>query len=330
MRTLDDSTGTVCMQPCSRSSRRVASSATRTLVVSLGLLVVTAARADEAPDVQVESEAAVLPDAPVEEAPPTPSTEESAAPPVAAQDRPPIVEPTAEPTSGNEAPSVLVLNLEAANVDDVTVKILDGMIESAVARQRGLRVVSSGEIARIIEIEGNKQALGCVQDSCLSELAGAMGTRYVLFGHVAPLGETLVMQLRLFDSQTLVMVAREELKGPSPDVLATAIPPAVDTLFASIATPAVVEKSDDEVPTMAWVLLGSGGAVILLAGVVVVGSAAVATYGFLTLTNATAPRESKDMVVNLMTPSVVGVVVGAALAAGGGALALSTFAFLDE
>jgi len=322
------------MQPCSRSSRRIVSSATRTLVASFGLLFVTAARADEAPDVQGEGEAAVVPDAPVDEEPPTPSTEEPAAPPAPTPATPVAPAPppsTASEPSSSEVPSVLVLNLEAAHVDEVTVKILDGMIESAVARQRGLRVVSSGEIARIIEIEGNKQALGCLQDSCLSELAGAMGTRYVLFGHVAPLGETLVMQLRLFDSQSLVMVAREELKGASPDVLATAIPPAVDTLFASVATRAEVEAvEEDEVPAMAWVLLGSGGAVILLAGVVVVGSAAIATYGFVTLTDATASRASKDMVVNLMTPSVVGVVVGGALAAGGGALALSTFAFLEE
>jgi hypothetical protein len=336
------------MPGCSLTHRHGA----RTSFMSWTLVVLASssalvARADDAPDAVDEApseaappavepapvdlaplsispvEPAPVEPAPVEPAPSTPAPSSSASAP----------EP--EP-SREEVPSVLVLNLESGNVDAVTVKVLDGMIESAVARKKGLRVVSSGEIARILEAEGEKQALGCVQDSCLSDLAGAMGTRYVFFGHVAPLGDALVMQLRLFDSQGLEMVGRQELTGANPAALGRDIPGAIDALLLPIGeapTPpavAITVGNDDEVPIAAWALLGSGGVTLVVAAVLVVASAGVTTLAFLTIRQPSSSSESKEIAASMMTPGIVGVVAGAGLAAVGGALALSTLAMLEE
>lgn len=41
--------------------------------------------------------------------------------------------------------------------------------------------------------------MGCDQDGCMAQLAGAFGARYVIYGSIAVLGDLYVVQLTLFD-----------------------------------------------------------------------------------------------------------------------------------
>src|SRR5947207_17625 len=86
----------------------------------------------------------------------------------------------AEPTA---KPKLIVLRLSVAGGVEPE---LGGAITEAVTTEVSARgffnVLSSKDVETLLGVERQKQMLGCADDasSCLSELAGALGARFVL------------------------------------------------------------------------------------------------------------------------------------------------------
>jgi hypothetical protein len=110
---------------------------------------------------------------------------------------------------------------------------------------KAYRTLSGEDIRKMLEIEGDKQTLGCEGgESCLEEIAGAMGSRFVVYGRISSLGELLVLQLNVFDAQAALPISRKVLKAKSLGEFADSITPAAEELSEAIFS--VLDKERDQ------------------------------------------------------------------------------------
>lgn len=236
----------------------------------------------------------------------------------------------------------------AADVDDGTVNTLSRLLTTAMADKGVFQVTSSQELKSVIELEGEKQALGCEANasSCLAEVASAMGARFVVFGQVGAIDNQLIMTLQLFDSNASANVGRLVVQRASASELIEALPATVDQLIneGGLLTPPaqgkhhvlvldlVREPSSGSAPVEPnGALLWSGGASAALGGALAVGAGAF--YGLALLSQqaavedpvqatAAAKLDERDGNAGLSSVLLIG---GGVLVLVGGALAGSAY-----
>ena len=115
---------------------------------------------------------------------------------------------------------MLLMDLKATLVEPELVGLVNNMVSTELAHQKGFELITGADMRQMVELEAEKQSLGCADDSsCLSELAGAMGARYVVFGEMGKLGSFYLLTLNLFDSKLAKSAARDTLKVKSIDEL---------------------------------------------------------------------------------------------------------------
>lgn len=120
-------------------------------------------------------------------------------------------------------------------------RTLTDLVTVEAAKQEALAVLSGAEIRSLAELESEKAAMGCDDSSCLAELAGALGARYVLTGRVAALGELKILQLSVFDAEKGVPIFRKAINAKSIEQFIEVLPPAVDEILRPLnkkSTPA--------------------------------------------------------------------------------------------
>ena len=82
------------------------------------------------------------------------------------------------PAAAEEAPaSLLILDFKHEKGDEQTARLLNDLVATAAERTSSLTVITGADIANVIALEAEKEALGCddTSASCLAEVAGAMG-----------------------------------------------------------------------------------------------------------------------------------------------------------
>ena len=87
----------------------------------------------------------------------------------------------------------------------------------------------------MIELESDKERAGCDDDSCLADLAGALGARYVIYGTLGKLGSRYVTTLNLFDAELGKAINRSDVQADSMDVVSDRLDAALQDLIAPIA-----------------------------------------------------------------------------------------------
>jgi hypothetical protein len=223
----------------------------------VSLLVLGAATSSTAQE--IERVPVLLPDAPGDgekptdesEGRPTPEADQDGA---AGDDglvklTPPATSDDAD-TSPAERVRVLTLPLESAKLSPATVRLIEGSITAALSSHNRLQVLSSEDIRRVLELEAQKQVVGCDDSSCLLELAGAMGAEQVVYGRVQKLGSILVTQLNLFDAAQAQAVSRREFKADSVEELLDALTFEVGMLVSPIT--GVMPEAESSWPGLAF------------------------------------------------------------------------------
>ncbi len=179
----------------------------------------------------------------------------------------------------------------AAELDDGTVNTLSRLLTTALADKGAFQVTSSQELKSVIELEGEKQSLGCDAgaSSCLAEVANAMGARFVIFGQVGAVDAQLILTLQLFDSTTGANAGRLVVQRASASELVDALPATIDQLIkeGGLLTPPAQgkhhvlvldltrEPSSGTAPLEPnGALLWTGGASAALGGALAVGAGA--------------------------------------------------------
>ncbi|MBK7859316.1 MAG: hypothetical protein IPJ65_11980 [Archangiaceae bacterium] len=149
----------------------------------------------------------------------------------------------AAPAGAEKAPAkpkLIVLHLAVAGgVEPAIASTLTEAVTTEVAARGLFEVISSKDVETLLNVERQRELMGCSDDSanCMTELAGALGARFVLSGSVARLGEAYQLNLQTMDSQkaqplgraTLIGkdlgVLREQLKYVVAEATATPFPP---------------------------------------------------------------------------------------------------------
>ncbi|HEY4220937.1 MAG TPA: hypothetical protein VGO62_06330, partial [Myxococcota bacterium] len=127
--------------------------------------------------------------------------------------------PAPAPAAAAEKPKVLVLDLDAADVGKAEAKLIDELVTQSMARFDKYAVVSSADVRQLASFAANQTEAGCDSSSCLAEIAGAMGARYVVFGNIGKLGDLTIITLSLFDTASASANARQRIESRDPEQL---------------------------------------------------------------------------------------------------------------
>jgi TolB-like protein len=97
-------------------------------------------------------------------------------------------------------PRVLVLDV-VGDLDDSTRATLTALLTTRLARFKDLDVTARSSLARLVDVEADKQVAGCGDNDagCLAELAGALDVDYVAVATAGRIGGTTVFTLQLID-----------------------------------------------------------------------------------------------------------------------------------
>jgi TolB-like protein len=123
-----------------------------------------------------------------------------------------------------ERPKVAVMELQSAGAPKEAATALSEAITQEISRRGFLDVISSRDIETLLGVERQKQLLGCSDTSCTTELAGALGTRFVLSGTLSKLGETYQLSLQMLEPARAQTVARGVRLGKDIESLVRQLP----------------------------------------------------------------------------------------------------------
>lgn len=126
--------------------------------------------------------------------------------------------------------AVLALQVEGG-ADPVIGNQMTSRIAETIGK-RGHRVIAPDDVRALLEQEAQKQLMGCADDSCLAEIAGALGVDRVVSGRVSKVEGGFAISLSMVDSKSARALAHESetWRGESIALLEL-VPPMIDKLF---------------------------------------------------------------------------------------------------
>ena len=182
--------------------------------------------------------------------------------------------PAAPAPSG---PRILVLDVKAASLPPAQVAALTQLLITELARIAPGSVVNVHEVARLADLEADRQDAGCTTTTCLAEIAGAYAAEQVVFGDEAQLGEHHVVNLQLFDTKKGTAIARAAIDVVDVGDLPARVPAAATALLATRTAGTAAGHAD--APWSAGAIAG-----YTIGGVFVVGGGLALIAGALILT----------------------------------------------
>lgn len=112
--------------------------------------------------------------------------------------------------TGAAEPEIAVAVMEFASKGGIEAQKMDAlsdMLANAIRRSGNYRVVGKSDIRAALALEEQKQLLGCSDDSCLAEIGGALGVRWVVVGNISLFGKTYLLNLKVVDVARISVVA---------------------------------------------------------------------------------------------------------------------------
>lgn len=180
--------------------------------------------------------------------------------------------------------------LSAAGVDPSLAEFFAEYFAQKLGEQ-GVRVTTQKEISSLLGLERQRQMLGCSEQaqSCLAELAGALGVDGVVLGTVAKVGSGFAVTLKIISAQDgrVLVSASDRFKNDKRvvDWLGRVAPPfaaklglelravpASDKQLAIAREPQTVRDDEDEVrpaatpSAYAWIPFASAGVLAVAGG----------------------------------------------------------------
>jgi hypothetical protein len=139
---------------------------------------------------------------------------------------------------GAAAPErVLVFDIGGDALAPTEAALVRDALASALAENRDVEVLTNEDLRRVLDMEAERQASGCADDTCLAELGAAMGASRVLYGTASRLGDGWVLNAVLLDPQGARAIARASTRTDSVEQLVDAAPQVVDALGLAAPLP---------------------------------------------------------------------------------------------
>lgn len=106
----------------------------------------------------------------------------------------------AEAHAGEQPPRIAVFNIEAkVGIDQKVADVLSDILLAKVRAMPGCVAIGMNDIEKMLTYEQEKQRAGCAEDSCMVEIAGALGVDKMITGSIAKLGTSSVFTLKLMN-----------------------------------------------------------------------------------------------------------------------------------
>ncbi len=145
---------------------------------------------------------------------------------------PPAAEVAPAPAAAKTTVAVFPLKAEVGVDEKLSAVLGDYLLEQL--RDSGAfgRVVGSSEIETLIGFERQKQLMSCDSQSCMAELAGALGVDFILTGSLGKIGSTYLFNVKLLNARTGAAAASlgQRLNGRD-DALVDSVHPVVVELL---------------------------------------------------------------------------------------------------
>lgn len=127
----------------------------------------------------------------------------------------------------------LLLDLESTGVDPKVAKIITEILSVRLSRMGTLEIISSNDVQSMLDVEGQRQSLGCdeLAQSCLAELGAAMGAELIVTGTVGGLGRLYIVTLRVLDTARAKALARVEFQSVDLEEMPNKLDAAVERLL---------------------------------------------------------------------------------------------------
>jgi hypothetical protein len=226
------------------------------------------------------------------------------------------------PPPQDEAPHVklqtVIIGIEARrDVDPELAEALSDVVQGVYARDDSRIVLGTSDIRRVLGFEAQRQAAGCSDDSCLSELAAALDADRLVTGSIDRIGDTWLFVLTEIDARSLRPIERTEHQLPiSEERLPLAVRELTTAVVKGEPVP-VIAPEDGEVPWFHWVFatskLAAAAAAVPAGGMLVF---AGAIYSFLDdNANPTTPTFEDGFIATVLcfAPGAVCCTIGAGL-----------------
>lgn len=178
----------------------------------------------------------------------------------------PLLLLVAAPASAAEAerPKLLVLDFRDDGVGASAVRIIHDTLAAHVSKDARLDVISSEDVRRAVERDASRREANCDDESCLAEIAEALGAQLTLYGNAGKLGDLVVVTVSLYDASAGRSVGRENVEVSSLEALPPALRAAGDRLIARLALTEPPSGSPDPLFVAGAVTSGVGMATAIV------------------------------------------------------------------
>lgn len=180
---------------------------------------------------------------------------------------------------------IAVYDLERSGVDGRLVRIVTDSLLVELRKLKRVDVVGMDEIRAMLELEADKQILGCEEDtSCLAEIADALGVDALVVGTLASVADASVFGLKRIEQKTATTSGsvNYRLEPNDGEEFLAAVGRAVEELFPDVPlkdgeTRGVSEEMAlliNPPPLPRWSALAVGGLAAALGAATLLGAAA--------------------------------------------------------
>jgi hypothetical protein len=116
-------------------------------------------------------------------------------------------------------------------------QVITELVLEALLNRHGVRALGPSDIKDMLDAEQQKQLLGCDKESCMAQIAGAMGADRLIAGMAGKLGDLYVVTLKLIDTHSADVTSRSSKRFRKLEEVPDAVGPLVDELLGSAPKP---------------------------------------------------------------------------------------------
>jgi hypothetical protein len=143
--------------------------------------------------------------------------------------------PSSAPPEANDS-GLAVIDLSAVHgVPESLASLLNEVVLSAVnATGRFSQVIGGSDLRELLDLEQQKQALGCDDNGCIAAIGGALGVPYLLSCNLGKVGGRYVFTAKLLAVEDAKVLARATTMFADEAALLDGVPVAVRAVVASV------------------------------------------------------------------------------------------------
>lgn len=121
----------------------------------------------------------------------------------------------APPTPPKRTKTVVVGIQGRRGVDPDLARALSDVVQSVLTQDASRVVLGRADIEQVVKLEAEKQAMGCTDSSCLSEVATAMDADRIVTGTMDKVGASFLIVVTEIDARALEPLSRVEVTVPA-------------------------------------------------------------------------------------------------------------------